>query len=721
MKRFLNIFIFASLLVTSLSLWPSKTIAQDKTSLNKKEVEQLLSTLKNEEERKAFIADLELLIKAKETTKPEEQPESISDYLLAQLNELQSELNIVIKGLKNYQAGLDYIYSYLADSEFYPILFYFIFQLALVFIAGLLVEFILRKLLAKKRAAIEEKKLVRLSRKIGFLFVRTLLDVIPIAGFAIASFFALTFVEGQKQAIDIIYSFIMANVAIRVFMALYLVIFVPKAQHLRIFKFKNVDAVYLFSWAKRLTKVCVYGWFFGEVLLILSTNQSLYDFYLKLVGFLITALVVLFILQNKHHFAQWLKKMPPKSNKFATIKNQLAAAAYILLIIYVAILYSIWLFDVKDGFQMMFENTIYTIIIIAVASFIGHLCNRFSTWFVSIDTAESKKYPSLGNRMKKYSGALKFLLNGILTFFAFLFILQIWGVYSLGVTSSILGQKILFSTVTIFFITILTFSLWEIVQYTIDKILHDKIEEGDARLRTLLPLVKNVFLVILTIIAVLLVLSELGVNIAPLLAGAGVLGLAIGFGSQALVKDVITGFFILVEDSISIGDVVTVSGHTGVVNQITIRTIRLRDVSGNVHTIPFSEVTTIVNMTKTFSYALLEIGVAYRENIDDVIEVIKEIGHELEKDLDVQEDILEPIEVLGLDQFADSAVVIKARIKTKPLKQWRVKRAYNLLMKRKFDELGIEIPFPHVTVYAGEDKDGNAPALPVRTDETKGE
>lgn len=228
-------------------------------------------------------------------------------------------------------------------------------------------------------------------------------------------------------------------------------------------------------------------------------------------------------------------------------------------------------------------------------------------------------------------------------------------------------------------------------------------------------------MVILTIIAVLLVLSELGVNIAPLLAGAGVLGLAIGFGSQALVKDVITGFFILVEDSISIGDVVTVSGHTGVVNQITIRTIRLRDVSGNVHTIPFSEVTTIVNMTKTFSYALLEIGVAYRENIDDVIEVIKEIGHELEKDLDVQEDILEPIEVLGLDQFADSAVVIKARIKTKPLKQWRVKRAYNLLMKRKFDELGIEIPFPHVTVYAGEDKDGNAPALPVRTDETKGE
>jgi small conductance mechanosensitive channel len=225
---------------------------------------------------------------------------------------------------------------------------------------------------------------------------------------------------------------------------------------------------------------------------------------------------------------------------------------------------------------------------------------------------------------------------------------------------------------------------------------------------------RTALLVTIGIIVILTTLTNLGVNIAPLLAAAGVVGIAIGFGSQKLVQDVINGMFILFQNIISVGDVVEIAGHTGLVERLSVRTIELRDLEGSVHTIPYGEVTTIRNMTRDFSFALFEVGVAYREDVDEVMEVLRQLGAELEQDLEYGQFILEPIEVLGVDSFADSAVIIKARIKTKTLKQWFVKREFNRLMKRRFDELGIEIPFPHQTIYFGEGKQGAAPPATVR-------
>jgi small-conductance mechanosensitive channel len=215
----------------------------------------------------------------------------------------------------------------------------------------------------------------------------------------------------------------------------------------------------------------------------------------------------------------------------------------------------------------------------------------------------------------------------------------------------------------------------------------------------------------------LIVLSELGVNTAPLLAGAGVVGLAVGFGSQALVKDLITGLFILLEDSVAVGDVATVAGHTGVVEAISIRTIKLRDLQGSVYSVPWSEVTSVINLTKDFSYYLLDVGVAYRENTDEVVAVLKELAEEMRSEAAFESSMPEPIEILGVDRFADSAVIIRARIKTPPLQQWRVGREFNRRIKLRFDELGIEIPFPHTTIYFGEDKKGEAPPARVMVGE----
>ena len=237
--------------------------------------------------------------------------------------------------------------------------------------------------------------------------------------------------------------------------------------------------------------------------------------------------------------------------------------------------------------------------------------------------------------------------------------------------------------------------------------------EFHKRTHTLASIIRYALIVLIFIIATMILLKELGVEIGPLLAAAGIVGLAVGFGAQSLVKDVISGFFILLEDQVRVGDVVQIAGKTGVVEKIHLKTTILRDLSGNVHFVPNGQIDSVTNMTKEYSRYVFDIGVAYREDVDEVIHVIKEVDEELRNDSAYKDDILEPLEVLGLDQFADSAIIIKARTTTKPIKQWYVAREFNRRLKKKFDEKDIEIPFPHITLYMGQDKQGQSPPVHV--------
>ena len=226
--------------------------------------------------------------------------------------------------------------------------------------------------------------------------------------------------------------------------------------------------------------------------------------------------------------------------------------------------------------------------------------------------------------------------------------------------------------------------------------------ERAKRAETLTRITENVVRIVVLSTALLMCLKEFGIDIAPLLAGVGIVGLAVGFGAQSLVKDVINGFFILLENRMNVGDVVGIVDKTGLVESVGLRVTVLRDLEGNVHVIPNGEISTLTNMTKEWSRAVLEIGVAYKEDVDNVIEVLKEVGEELKNDETFGPLILEPMEVLGLDSFGDSSVNIKVMFKTKPIAQWRVAREFRLRVKRAFDEKKIEIPFPHLTLYIGE-------------------
>lgn len=238
--------------------------------------------------------------------------------------------------------------------------------------------------------------------------------------------------------------------------------------------------------------------------------------------------------------------------------------------------------------------------------------------------------------------------------------------------------------------------------------------ERIKRLNTLEQVFRYVSGVFIVLVAGMLVLSELGISIAPILAAAGVLGIAIGFGAQSLVKDYFNGLFLLLENQVRQGDVVHVADKAGLVEEMTLRYIRLRDAEGSVHYVPNGSITTVTNRSRGFAYAVMEVGVAYREDIDEVFAVIREVGAAMRADPELADKIEEDIEINGVDQWADSAVIVRSRFKVKPLEQWTVRRAFLYRLKKAFDAAGIEIPYPHLTLYAGEGKLGKAPALPVR-------
>lgn len=226
--------------------------------------------------------------------------------------------------------------------------------------------------------------------------------------------------------------------------------------------------------------------------------------------------------------------------------------------------------------------------------------------------------------------------------------------------------------------------------------------ETEKRIKTLIGILKGAVKVLIWASIAIIILKSLGVNVSAILAGAGVVGLAVGFGAQELVRDVISGFFILLENQVRTGDVAIINGTGGLVEKIELRTITLRDFSGVVHIFQNGKINSLSNMTKEWSAMVFDIGVAYKEDPEEVIQVMTQIGADLQNDEVFGPKIIEPIEVVGVNDFADSAVVIRARFKTKPIEQWNVGREYRKRLKKAFDERNIEIPFPHQTIYWGE-------------------
>lgn len=337
------------------------------------------------------------------------------------------------------------------------------------------------------------------------------------------------------------------------------------------------------------------------------------------------------------------------------------------------------------------------VLLVAVGFFLG--VRKMSRKIVRQVDKLSQKVGVTLSRFNAYTVILQFVLRVLVSGLAVYTIGKIW---SIGFIERILEsdqmRQFLSTSFTVLLVAFFAALIWEAVGIYLSYVFKQADDHNQTRVKTVLPILRNVILIVVAVLFGLVLMSEIGVNVTPLLAGAGVIGVAVGFGAQTMVKDFLSGLTIILEDLVRVGDVASLGGYTGLVERITLRKVQLRDFAGIVYTIPFSEITTIQNLTKDFSYYVMDVGVSYNADTDHVIEVMKQVDEELRADEIFGPLILDPLEVVGVDRFLDSAVVIKARIKTMPIKQWAVGREFNRRMKYAFDKAGIEIPFPQRTV-----------------------
>jgi small conductance mechanosensitive channel len=346
----------------------------------------------------------------------------------------------------------------------------------------------------------------------------------------------------------------------------------------------------------------------------------------------------------------------------------------------------------------MAGNLISLLLVLVLAAIFVAINNRLAKLFdrrmdslrKKFSTAESRF--SLIFRVQRLFGYIIAVL--LLLYSATRFFPDLAGIIDSQMLSSIIGFS--FSLALLGLMLVLA---WEFINAMMEYGMSDLSHTDSTRIRTLLPVVRNIAFFAICGFAALVLLSELGIDIVPLLAGAGVLGIAIGFGAQTLVKDYLNGFIIILENLLKVDDVVRIGDRIGQVELITLRKIQLRNLDGTVHTIPHSEISVVDNLTKEYTYYLTDIGVAYKEDVDQVFEILEKVDKEMREDDEFKDMMLEPIQIFGLDEFADSALNIKVRLKTDSHSRWPVGREFNRRVKIAFDKAGIEIPFPHRTVF----------------------
>ncbi|HWA79385.1 MAG TPA: mechanosensitive ion channel domain-containing protein [Acetobacteraceae bacterium] len=537
-------------------------------------------------------------------------------------------------------------------------------------------------------------------RRAGFACLAFLLDLVPVVVFAGVVNGLLTVGLGASVIAKlVILALVNAYVITRVLLSAVRMLVGAECPAVRLLPASEPTARYTMLWARRILGVSVFGYTAAEVALLFGLYPSLHLAFVKLVALVVHLFLVVIVLQKRRTVRAWLRAPADARGPFAALRNLFAAYWHYFAIFYLVTLWILWAIGVRHGFSTLLRFCLAAIVVIAGAWAVDQAVKRAIENHIRVDEL-AVRFPGLERRARYYLRGLRNLVSIVLGLVAFLLLLEVWGVDAFGwFASNSLGGRILGAVVVIGITVAAAALVWEAVNGSVERHLARLSREGhvmrSARLRTLLPMLRATLFVIIGIVVGLMALSQIGVNIAPLLAGAGIVGIAIGFGSQKLVQDIITGLFLLLENAMQVGDVVSLGGLSGVVENLSIRTIRLRASDGSIHIVPFSAVTSVTNMTRDFSYAVFNVGIAYKEDVDRVITVLKDLAAEMRKDPEWSAMIRDELEVWGLDQFAASSVVIVCRLRTGPSQRWAVMREFNRRMKRRFDELGIEMPFPH--------------------------
>jgi len=673
------------------------------------DMKALLKTLEDPAERDKLAAQLRALIAAREHEEPG-KGERLFTALSDSVESATDHIAEASQALANVPAVADWVQRQLTDPAARGAVFALAVKLLIVIGLAGFIAFGSVRLFAPLRARAE-----RTAAQGGLLrwlmrLVYALLDFAPVVMFAAVAYIVLPFTGPDAATRAVAIAIVNAVVLLRAVMVATGLILVPDASVLRLVPVGSETAHYLYIWVRRIAATAICGYFAAQAALVLGLHEGGYHAVLNALALIIVVMLVILILQSRRNVAGWIRgrSLEPltktKPGTLAGLRSFLGDIWHVLVILYLVALYFVYALRVPGGFEFVLTAGVLTIVIILVAELIYALLSRTMDSGFAINDDLRRRFPTIEKRANRYLPVFDVAAKIVIFGAAILLLLQVWGLDSISWFTSGIGQEVTLTAAGIIVVLAVAAAVWEAGTIYMESYLSRSETEFEsaeqrARMQTLLPLFRKIFLMILVAIVSLIVLAQLGLNIAPLLAGAGIIGLAIGFGAQKVVQDVFNGLFIFLEAAVAIGDWVEMGGHSGMVEAMSIRSIRLRDLAGNVHTLPFSAVTSVMNRTKGYSYHLFDIGVAYGETVDNVIKVLKDVGAEMRQDKKFGPDIIEDLDMLGLDKFGDSAVVIRGRIKVRPGAQWRVGREFNRRVKNRFDELGIEIPFPQRTLH----------------------
>jgi small conductance mechanosensitive channel len=699
---------------------------------------RLAETLRDERRRNELLSTLDSLARAAAVANgadpapaappPAAQPESalplplapqslLAQLLLALSNTLGHVSAWVVaaaRSANDLPAVLEAGQRFLFDQAVRDRAFSLVWKALVVLAAGIAVERALVVILrpARRRIASAAEASGRYGHRVGLSLARFVVDLVPVIAFAAVSYAVITAIERWPSQRVLLIVANNAYLAARLARAIGRAVFAPEVPHLRMVPMADETAAYCQVWLQRLTVWTVTGYAVAEATLIFGLGQAAHDGLVKFVEFVLMLFLVLIVLQNRAALAAVIRAPDEARGPWAVARNRLADVWHLLAVAYLFAGWAVSALQISDGYAYLLRFTASTIAVLGAAKLAEIAADRLLARVLRVEPDLTGRYPGLEGRVNRYTPVLRTLVHAAIWATATVVMLQLWGLGAFEwFQHGRLGARVVAALASVLFTLVLALLVWESINSAInrhlEKLSRDAEAARTARVRTLLPMLRTALLFVMIVVVALIVLHELGVNIAPLLAGAGVIGIAIGFGSQKLVQDVITGVFLLAEDAIAVGDVVNVAGQGGVVEALSIRSIRLRSVDGTVHIVPFSAVTTVSNMTKDFAFAVFDIGVAYGEDTDKVVEVLRELGAEMRAEPRWANVIREPLEVMGVDRFMDSAVVIRCRFRTNPGSQWAVSREFNRRYKKRFDEVGIEIPFPYRKVVV--QSEGGAP------------
>jgi small conductance mechanosensitive channel len=659
------------------------------------ELERLVHSLQDDAAREKLVEQLHGLIAAQRGAEKEKPAAAaVFNQLTQQVEAFSGEILAGAAMVVDAPRLLSWASDQLSDTAARRLWGESAFAFALIFGSAALAEWVLRSIISRLMPRLPVRRSDTGVVRAFFALLGLTLAVLPIMAFAATAYAVLPIATEPLTRTRITLTVLInATIEARFLLCVVRSVLLPADPGAVFVPIDLETRNYLYIWVRRFTFWAIFGYAVPEAAWWLGIPGPLYALLLKTVGLVLAVLAIIFLLQNRSTVAAWIAGESVAPSGWSRVRRTFGETWHLLAILYIVGAYLIYALHMEGGFTYVARATALSLILIVAARLLVSFVQRLSRRGFAIKPELKAQFPTLEQRTNRYVPILTGLASTVIYILAFLAVLQAWNFGAFAWLTSDLGRRMTGHALSIGMVLVIALAIWEVSASAIERYLI-AIDARDAprrmRMRTLLPLLQTALLGVIIVVTSLMVLSHLGIDIAPLLAGAGVVGLAIGFGSQALVKDIITGLFILLEDQIAVGDIVDVGkDHKGVVEAITVRTIRMRDLSGTVHTVPFSEVTSVKNLSKDFSYAVARVAISYREDIDRVLEILRGVGDQLAEDETLQPFILDPFEYMGVDALDESSVVLVVRVRTLPGKQFAVARAFNRLIKIAFDEHGI--------------------------------